>query len=364
MWDPGVMWGILAWGGLIGLATWSFRRDRRVTFCVGITALAFLPVSNLLIPIGTPVAERLFYLPSAGLCLLVGLGLSRLAAVQGHSEGPRRIAPLRRAGLLYTVFALVCLTLVGRTMIRNLDWSTEERFYRAMVRDTPRSAKAHAYLGAFLVNSDRPEGWNEALQEYRTAMELYPDYMAVSNDLNSRLGLLYLKLGRLDEAISTLRQATLLEPQKGWSWYLLARAYALHGNSGDAEDTFRMSLAMRDDPAVRTAFSEFLIRQSRLTEGLMEAERALRARPDFAPALYNRALALDRLQCHREAVSAYRAVPLQKLPPSVGEELRRRLRTLLSDPGRLSGSAHQPAPGNEACALKLIVTQSADHSGP
>ena len=45
-----------------------------VVFGVGFTVLTFLPASNFLRPIGTIMGERLFYLPSAGLCLLVGAG--------------------------------------------------------------------------------------------------------------------------------------------------------------------------------------------------------------------------------------------------------------------------------------------------
>ena len=70
--EPGVWGGLFGWGGLVGWMIWSFvRGDRRVTFSIGLTVLLFLPASNLVILIGTILGERLFYLTSAGMCLLV-----------------------------------------------------------------------------------------------------------------------------------------------------------------------------------------------------------------------------------------------------------------------------------------------------
>jgi tetratricopeptide (TPR) repeat protein len=352
MWDPGVMWGILAWGGLIGLAAWSFRRDRRITFCVGLTALAFLPVSNLLIPIGTPVAERLFYLPSAGLCLLVGLGLSRLTVHEGI-ESPWKAATVWPAKAVYILVPLLCLVLVGRTVARNHDWTTEPQLFRSMVRDAPRNAKAHTYLGDLLVNSDKPGDWDEALREYQTAMGLYPEYFAVSNILASHLGLLYLKLGRIDDAIAALQQAVQISPAWSDAHYLLGRAYALRGNSQDAVDAFQHSLALRDEPEVRTTYSRFLIEQGRFSEGLMEAELVMRVNPDLVTALYNRALALDGLKRHSEAIAAYQGVLSHQMPPHAKEEVERRLETLLSLRPGVTGLASPTVPGNGTCAPGL-----------
>ena len=43
---------------------------------LGMIIIPFIPASNLLIRVGFVVAERVLYLPSAGYCLLVGLGVS------------------------------------------------------------------------------------------------------------------------------------------------------------------------------------------------------------------------------------------------------------------------------------------------
>jgi hypothetical protein len=73
--DPAVPGSLIAWGGLLFVAIWSYFRGRRFAFFgIGFTVLMFLPVSNLLIVIGTIMGERLFYLPSAGLFLVIAAG--------------------------------------------------------------------------------------------------------------------------------------------------------------------------------------------------------------------------------------------------------------------------------------------------
>ena len=44
-----------------------------------LVVVPFLPASNLFFRVGFVVAERVLYLPSAGYCLLVALGVSVLA---------------------------------------------------------------------------------------------------------------------------------------------------------------------------------------------------------------------------------------------------------------------------------------------
>ena len=47
-------------------------------FALSLLVLPFLPASNLLFPVGFVIAERVLYLPSLGLCLLVAVGVEKL----------------------------------------------------------------------------------------------------------------------------------------------------------------------------------------------------------------------------------------------------------------------------------------------
>jgi len=54
------------------------RRKQLLLFSLALLILPFLPASNLFFPVGFVVAERVLYLPSLGVCLLVAVGLGSL----------------------------------------------------------------------------------------------------------------------------------------------------------------------------------------------------------------------------------------------------------------------------------------------
>jgi tetratricopeptide (TPR) repeat protein len=99
--------------------------------------------------VGTIFGERLLYLPSVALSLAAAAVGARLLA------DPRRA--VRRAT---AAAALACAVLLGgRTVAYASVWSDEVSLFREAVRAVPGSAKAHALLGAALMEVGRvPEG--------------------------------------------------------------------------------------------------------------------------------------------------------------------------------------------------------------
>ena len=80
-----------SWAGLGNKATYEVSVMSSFLFCtrpltsrvvamsVVLLVVPFIPASNLFFRVGFVVAERVLYLPSAGYCLLVALGVSLLA---------------------------------------------------------------------------------------------------------------------------------------------------------------------------------------------------------------------------------------------------------------------------------------------
>ncbi|MCC6900700.1 MAG: hypothetical protein IT377_17095, partial [Polyangiaceae bacterium] len=97
--EPRVLVGAVAVVGIAVLAL-DWRR-RGVAVAAQLVALAYLPVSNLLVPMRTVTAERLLYLPMAGLVILAALVWVRVTA--------GRAASARVAGLV------LCAVLAIRT---------------------------------------------------------------------------------------------------------------------------------------------------------------------------------------------------------------------------------------------------------
>jgi tetratricopeptide (TPR) repeat protein len=284
IWEPPVLLAVLAWGALLALGVYGYvRRVRSLTFGVGCTVLMFLPVSNLVVPIGTMMAERLFYLPSAGLCLVVGAGWDRLGAWVARG-GHTRLA----GTMVRIVLVAVLVLLSARTVTRNQDWRSTEAIFRSAARVVPGSAKVHAVEGHFLLEKGRPD---QAIEALREALRIDPSYETAY--LN--LGVAYARTERWREAEASLEEGlAIAERVLGREHPLVAEAldtlgqlYVIRDRAAEADPLFRRALAIleqtlgRDHQALAEPlehYSVLLRRTGRTAEAaVMEARaRAIR----------------------------------------------------------------------------------------
>ncbi len=117
--DVAFLAGCVAIGGVTLLAWWTRRASPVASLGLGMLVLTFAVVSNIVFPIGTIMAERLLYLPSAGFCLAVAVALVRMAGLADERGGaitvltaPRLAVPLAVVLALYGI----------RTVTRNRVW--------------------------------------------------------------------------------------------------------------------------------------------------------------------------------------------------------------------------------------------------
>jgi tetratricopeptide (TPR) repeat protein len=176
--------------GLAALAAWglvaSARHSRPVFFGIAFALLTFSVVSNLLVPIGTVMAERLLYLPSLGFCLAAAAGLHWLARrIQASPQGASRV--------FVALTALLVALHGARAIDRSLDWRSENGLYLHDLEVSPRSAKIQSNAGAAFAEMERHE---DALRCYAAAIAIAPDFAAPYR--GSVLSLL--ALGRFEEA--------------------------------------------------------------------------------------------------------------------------------------------------------------------
>jgi protein O-mannosyl-transferase len=178
--------------GLALLATtaagaWLIWRagERGAVFGLGWTALALLPVSNLLFPTGVLIAERTLYLPSVGVVIALASGARLLA---------QRLAPHPRFRLTgASLGALLLLTGAVHSAARQRSWRDGSTLFPQMIRDSPRGYRAHLAYARFLREQGRPA---DAEAELRIATELY------AGD-----ALAYLELGQILRAGGRCKEA-------------------------------------------------------------------------------------------------------------------------------------------------------------
>ena len=116
-----------------------------IALALSLIILPFLPAANLFFYVGFVVAERLLYLPSLGLSLLLGLGYQTLISHHGRCKV---LAAASRLGLL-----IMILSSAARTVLRNQDWRDEETLFRSGLEVNP--PKSFSNLGNILYAKGR-----------------------------------------------------------------------------------------------------------------------------------------------------------------------------------------------------------------
>jgi hypothetical protein len=150
---PLVTGSLADWAGWMAVAAvcvvafLAYRSERTVFFAIGFAFVTFLPTSNLVLPVGTILAERFLYLPAVALaiCLVVA------ADALGRKTGYSRMAPV--------VLGVIGVILAARTWARNADWRDSVTVTTAGVEASPNSYKTHGALALALFDAD-PEHAN------------------------------------------------------------------------------------------------------------------------------------------------------------------------------------------------------------
>ena len=260
--------------------------------------VAMLPGSNLLFATGTIFAERLTYLPSAGLCVALASVLLPSAALA---------TPART-----TVLAAAVVLLSARTAVRNLAWWSDEALFENSAAVSPESAKNQYNLGYIRAERLRyhkgraayaravaiyPRYWDawagegkcerelgrlaDARRSYERSLEALPTY---ENGFFG-LGLVEEDSGRLAEALATYRRGLAKNPK---SLPLAFRAATVASEMRDPAAEFLWKDALAGHPKslpARFGYARWLAAEGRVAESRRELRRILSAAPYDAPAL-------------------------------------------------------------------------------
>ncbi len=159
-WRDAAAWAALV--VIVGLLILAFamrRRNPLVFWLAGFFGIALLPTSNLVVLIGSVMAERFLYLPSVAFA--VGL------AAAAWWRLPRRFA----------AFALgaVLLLYAGRTWARNLDWQSSLTLTLADTKTAPKSARLHDALAKAYIEQDERRNIDLAIRAQETAWGIVRD---------------------------------------------------------------------------------------------------------------------------------------------------------------------------------------------
>ncbi len=142
-------------------------------------------------------------------------------------------------------------------------------------------AKAHNDYANTLVQMGRED---EAMVEFRQALELFPDFA----DARQGLALILLNKGQVDDAIVQLRKIWEQYPDKAMAAFDLGNAYFQKGQMDDAVAFYQRALQIKpDDVSTLNNLGMALLTKGMVNEAVVQFQEALTLQPDFALARTN-----------------------------------------------------------------------------
>jgi len=191
----------------------------------------YIIISNIFIPIGTIMGERLMYIPSAGFALFLGAITAQLYGKWHYSI------------IAITIILLLAFSI--RIITRNRDWHDDYTLTEADIKTSPNSVKLLFNMGNNFAKKGR---FQNAEKYFNKALKIYPDFV----ESVSALGKLMYDQKRYNESLEYYTRAAKLSPT---------------------------------DPNVRFDYSAVLKNMGRLDEAEKELNKAIRLVPD-SPILF------------------------------------------------------------------------------
>jgi tetratricopeptide (TPR) repeat protein len=238
-------------------------------------------------------ADRYTYLPQIGLCIAVVWGVRwGVELLWGDGPAPRWLFAVGGA-LLATGFMACAWRQVSY-------WRNSEMLWTRTLASTTENPIAHNNLAAALAGRGEVE---EALAQYRKALEIKPDYAAARVGLGSTLA----GRGEVEEALAQYRKALEIKPDYAEAHYNLGRALARRGEVEEALAQYRKALEIKPDYAeAHNNFGVALAGRGAVDEAMAHFRKSLEMNPDYAEAHCNLGLAMAHRGEVEEAIGQYR----------------------------------------------------------
>jgi tetratricopeptide (TPR) repeat protein len=254
----------LATAAAAGVWIWAVRkRQTGWTVAGGIYFAGFAATSNVLVPTGTIMGERLAYLPSAGFCLLAALAWNWLRQ--------------KKEVLAWGLLGALVLFMSVRTVVRNRDWRDTFALYSSAVRAVPNDAKMHSNLaGQYFARNQL----DLAAHEYQIALRINPE----SPDALAFYAALEFRRGNYQAAGMMMEKALSMSGRNNLNYDFMVVTFAailMKTNHADGALEY-LNREIKEAPTYAPAWStraEVYYQQGELTEARTDAEMALRLNP-------------------------------------------------------------------------------------
>jgi protein O-mannosyl-transferase len=222
--DARLWLGIVLFCGLGTICVLAWKRMWHAPL-VGIVLffITYIPFSKFVFVGGEMIAERWMYVPSMGLVIIAGHGLSVVVCRW-------RIVTLACIVVLCGVYGAI-------TIDRSRVWISEESLYRSMTNDAPQSMHGHIWLARYLITQER---FAEARDSVDRARAIYPAHHLVQGAHAAVLA----NEKKYEEAKKAIQRAIVLKPESS-SYFFYAMLLTRTGQYQDSQDVIDAFLKSR-----------------------------------------------------------------------------------------------------------------------
>lgn len=210
----------------------SFLKDKKIFFWSSLFILALLPtLVTASFHLTWIVAERYLYLPSVGAVTATVAALFKTT----HSKKAQII--------LISILSLIILGLSIRTIVRNIDWQSEDNLWIATGKTSPSSPNTWNNLGDVY---GRRGDKQKAAQAFIKAIELKPNYA----DAYHNLGNTYAEMGEKEKALESYKHAASQSPILWQSYQNMAAIYFDNGETSLALQSMQKAISINSNEPI------------------------------------------------------------------------------------------------------------------
>ncbi|MCD6521955.1 tetratricopeptide repeat protein [Candidatus Calescamantes bacterium] len=205
----------------------TFKKKPLISFSLLFFLLSLFPYLHI-IPIGWLIGERFLYLPSIGICVLLGILFKEF---------------FNRKGKISLIFlSLLLISFSIRIIVRNRAWQNEEILWKTTARDNPHSIRAWYNLGTSVLKKGNLK---ESLLYLKKAISLIPSQKRKKfADIYHNLGIVYAKMGKTEEAEEMFKTSLKYNPYLPSTYNNLGNLYFKKGKMKEAIKCYRKSLKL------------------------------------------------------------------------------------------------------------------------
>jgi tetratricopeptide (TPR) repeat protein len=248
-----------------------------------------VPVIGVLQVGSQSMADRYTYLSQIGPTFAIAWAVVQVT---------RRWADRRE--ILWVSSTLILAALLGTSWWETGYWRNSEALWNHTLEDTSQNSIAHYNLGVELAHQKR---WGAAMDEYRKALEIRPNYAEAYLGIGMALN----ASGRIGEAISNYQMALQIKPNLPDPHINIGNLLADRGQIDEAIGHYQQALEIKPESAeAANNLGTLLAGRGRMDEAIARYRQALKANPNYADAYNNLGAALVGRKQIDEAIDCFR----------------------------------------------------------